>query len=237
MLGRDSWVCFNPRSYDVLPLRPADTTVLDKLSLAHHISHRMTRAYKSKTGASLHLRYAGSHRVSILYVPQMLEVGLVRSSVAGALPGHYLAEMLCTMASSRYQISSMPAVIKIVPLVGSAELEPEDFLGVASARLFCVPWTPSNPCNELHLLPHRTATDRTGNSTPPPTNPIPFDPGYRALRAGPSPFSPLPPRASHMLSCRPRGVFPSNCRAQGRRSADGFLFSDPAVRVAHHTTR
>lgn len=37
-LGRDSWVRFNLRSYDVLPTRTADPTVGGELHLTHHIS-------------------------------------------------------------------------------------------------------------------------------------------------------------------------------------------------------
>ena len=96
LLGRDSWMRFNTRSYCPLPPRPQDNRVFGELMLSHHATTGVS-AYAidpTATDGGFHLIYDGSVGVTLSDEPQLLEINLVRSNGSLALTGHYLVDML-----------------------------------------------------------------------------------------------------------------------------------------------
>ena len=95
MLGRDSWMRFNYRTYRSLPPRLTDHRIFGELELSHHASAGV-RAYAVNPVASsggFHLCYDGAVGVTLSDEPLLLTVDLVRSSGSQALTGHYLVDM------------------------------------------------------------------------------------------------------------------------------------------------
>ena len=96
LLGSDSWMRFNTRSYRTLPPRPHDHRVFGELTLSHHATTGVS-AYAidpTATDGGFHLLYDGTVGVTLSDEPQLLEVNLVRSNGSPALTGHYLDDML-----------------------------------------------------------------------------------------------------------------------------------------------
>ena len=81
LLGRDSWMRFNSRSYRFLPPRPSDQRVSGELELVHHTPTGMS-VYAIDPAASddgFHLRYEVAAGIAPPDNPQLLAVDLVRS--------------------------------------------------------------------------------------------------------------------------------------------------------------
>ena len=78
LLGRDSWMRFQDRSYCAIAPCPLTSRVLD--SSAHP--------------ESFHLLYAGDTDIMLSRDYRLLDVDLVRSNGAPALDGCYLVSML-----------------------------------------------------------------------------------------------------------------------------------------------
>ena len=95
LLGRDSWMRFNTRSYRALPPRPHDNWVFAELS--HHATTGVS-AYAidfTATDGGFHLLLDdGTVGVTLSDEPLLLEVNLVRRNGSPALTGHYLVDML-----------------------------------------------------------------------------------------------------------------------------------------------
>ena len=96
LLGRDSWMRFNDRSYRKLPPRPGNNRVLGELTLSIPGIHGATAFFPdaSTHQESFHLLYTGDSGMVISRDHRLIEVGLVRSNGAPALAGCYLLEML-----------------------------------------------------------------------------------------------------------------------------------------------
>ena len=96
LLGRDSWMRFNTRSYRALPPRPHDNRVFGELTLSHHATTGMSAYAIDPIAADggFHLLYDGTVGVTLSDEPQQLEVNLMRSNGSPALTGHYLVAML-----------------------------------------------------------------------------------------------------------------------------------------------
>ena len=96
LLGRESWMRFNTRSYRVLPPRPHDNQVFGELTLSHHATTSVSAyaIYPRATDGGFHLLYDGTVGVALSDEPQLLEVNLVRSNGSPALTGQYLVDML-----------------------------------------------------------------------------------------------------------------------------------------------
>ena len=141
LLGRDSWMRFNTRSYRALPPRPLDNRVLGELTLPHHITTGVA-AYTgdplASNGAS-HLRCDGNTGVTLLGEPQLLAVNLVRSNGSLALTGHYFVDILPQPDFLSGQKHFVASGRHVIPLAGVADLEPGDLVGVADAPLLRVP--------------------------------------------------------------------------------------------------
>ena len=103
LLGRDSWMRLNNRSYRSLPPRPSDHRIFGELELSHHAPAGM-RAYAITpvaSGGGFHLRYDGTVGVTLSDEPQLLALNLVHSNGYQALTGHYLVDMLPSLCPQR----------------------------------------------------------------------------------------------------------------------------------------
>ena len=91
LLGRDSWMRFNIRSYRALPPRPRDSRVFGELTLSHHATTGVSAHAIDPIAedGGFHLLYEGTVGVTLSDEPQLLEVNLVRSNGSPALTGHY----------------------------------------------------------------------------------------------------------------------------------------------------
>ena len=84
LLGRDSWMRFNTRSYRALPPRPYDNRVFGELTLSHHAKTSVS-AYATDPiaeGGGFHLLYGGTVGITLSDEPQLLEVCLLYTSDA-----------------------------------------------------------------------------------------------------------------------------------------------------------
>ena len=96
LLGRDSWMRFNTRSYRALPPRPHDNRVFGELTLSHHATTGVSAYAINPIAADggFHLLYDGTVGFTLSDEPQLLEVNLMRSNGSPAPTGHYLVDML-----------------------------------------------------------------------------------------------------------------------------------------------
>ena len=139
LLGRDSFMRFNTRTYRMLPPRPLDNRVFGEYTLAHQDDSGAVAYVPDFTAPAdqFQLRYAGPTGTSLSDDHQMIEVNLVRSNGTPALTGQYLVDMLPDVSSNEEIFVSDGR--QFVPLAGAAELEPGDLLGTAAAPLMRVP--------------------------------------------------------------------------------------------------
>ena len=96
LLGLDSLMRFNTRSYRILPTRPLDNRVSGELTFPHHATTGVS-AYAvdpTATDGGFHLLHDGSVGVTLSDEPQLLDVNLVRSNSAPALTWQYLVDIL-----------------------------------------------------------------------------------------------------------------------------------------------
>ena len=146
LLGRDSLMLFNSRSYRSLSPRVSEHRVFGELELVHHAPAGAS-AYAIDPVASegnLHLCYEGSLGVTMSDEPQLLAVNLLRTNGSPALTGHYLVGLMPQsdlLSVEEYFVTSRRQVFPIVG-VGVADLEPGDILGAAHAPLMSVPLDP-----------------------------------------------------------------------------------------------
>jgi len=140
LLGRDSWMRFERRSYTTLPHQPPGPA-LGELSLFHHDPDGAAAfvADDHSTNDIYHLRYTGTQAISLSTTPTLVEVNLVRQSGAPAFTGNYMVNML-----PRDDFLSDTAIFvsdgqQTIPLTGHTDLEPGDLLGTSSSPLVQVP--------------------------------------------------------------------------------------------------
>ena len=126
LLGRDSWMRCNTRSYRALPPRPLDNRVLGELTLSHHATTGVV-AFAIDPAASngaFHLRYNGTIGVTLSDEPQLLAVNLVRSNGSPALTGHYFVDILPQPDIISGQKHFVAPERQVLPFIGVADLEP-----------------------------------------------------------------------------------------------------------------
>ena len=161
---RPSVIHFTNCSYRSLSPRPSDHRIFGELDLSQNDPAGVP-AYAIDpvaSGVGFHLRYDGAEGVSLPDEPQLLAVNLVRSNGSQAITGKFLVDMLPQ--------SDLPSVVEcfaasrrqVIPLVGVADLEPGDILGVAHAPLMCV---------SLDVLQHDSRAPGL-SSGPPAVTPI-----------------------------------------------------------------
>ena len=137
LLGSDSWMRFNTRSYRTLPPRPHDHRVFGELTLSHHTTTGVSAYAIDPIAADggFYLLYDETVGVTLSDDPQLLEVNLVRSNGSPALRGHYLVDMLPQPGIRSMQEHFVASGRQLLPLLGVADLEPGDLVGVAHAPL------------------------------------------------------------------------------------------------------
>ena len=141
LLGRDSWMRFNNRTYRSLPPRPSDHRIFGELELSHHASAGV-RAYAVNpvvSGGDFHLCYDGAVGFTLSDDPKLLKVNLVRSNGSQALTGHCLVDMLPQSDLPLEEEHFVASGRQVIPLVGVSNLEPGGLPGVAHAPLMSVP--------------------------------------------------------------------------------------------------
>ena len=96
LLGRDSWMRFNTRSYRALPPSPPDNRVSGELTMSHHATTGVAAfaVNPAATDGSFHLLYDGTIGVALSDEPQLLAVNLVRSNGSPVLTGHRFVNIL-----------------------------------------------------------------------------------------------------------------------------------------------
>ena len=96
LLGRDSWMRFNDRSYRTLDPRPGNNRVLGELtlSLPGLLGATAFVPDSSTHQESLHLLYADDAGITLSRDHRLVEVNLVGSNGAPGLAGCYLVDML-----------------------------------------------------------------------------------------------------------------------------------------------
>ena len=122
LLGRDSWMRLNSRSYRSLPPRPSGHRIFGELELSHHASTGV-RAYVMDpvaSGGGFHLRYNGAVGVTLSDEPQLFAVNLVRSNGSQALTGHYLVDMPPQSDVPSVEKHFVASGRQVIPLVGVA---------------------------------------------------------------------------------------------------------------------
>ena len=141
LLGRDSWMRFDSRSYATLPSPSSSCRTKGELTLSHLDGTRGASAFarhQTASGGAFHLRYAGTTGISLTPEPRLVEVDLVRRGGATALTGNYMVDMLPQEGMFTLSEYFVQEGKQFIPLAGCAELEPGDLFGVASAPLLRV---------------------------------------------------------------------------------------------------
>ena len=154
LLGRDSFMRFNTRSYRTLAAKPLDDRVYGEYTFSHHDDQGAV-AYVPDSSAppeQFHLRYAGHSGISLSHEHQMVEVNLVRANGCPALTGQYLVDMFPDVSTEELFVEHRREMFvsegrQLIPLSGAAELSPGDLLGSASAPLMRVPVHHLQPLN------------------------------------------------------------------------------------------
>ena len=147
LLGRDSWMRFNNRTYRSLPPR-TNHRIFGELELSHH-APASVRAYAVNPvvlGGGFHLCYDGAVGVTLSDEPKLLAVNLIRSNGSHAFTGHYLVDMLPQSDLPSEEEHFVASGRQVIPLVEVSNLGPGDLLGVAHAPLMSVPSYSTSAC-------------------------------------------------------------------------------------------
>ena len=110
LLGRNSWMRFNTRSYRALPHHPHDNRALGELTMSHHAKTGVSAYAIDPTAmdGGFHLLYDGAVGVTLSDEPQLLEANLVRSNGSPALTEQYFVDMPPKPASFRCRNTLLP---------------------------------------------------------------------------------------------------------------------------------
>ena len=141
LLGGNSWMNFNNRTYRSLTPQPSEHRMFDELESSHHVLAGVG-AYAINlvpSGGGFHHRYDGAVGVTLSDEPQLLAVNVVRSNGSQALTGHYLVDMLLHSHLPSEKELIVASGRQEIRLVGVSSLEPGDLLAVAHAPIICVP--------------------------------------------------------------------------------------------------
>ena len=140
LLGRDSWMRFEQRTYtnlSRLPSRP----LFGELSLNNPYKDGLSTFIHDNRPSQdiLHLEFAGVHEVSFSATRSLVPVHLVRASGIPAPTGHYLVGMLPRDGLSPETEIFVNNSYQNIPLSGFTDLEPGDPLGTSSSLLIQIP--------------------------------------------------------------------------------------------------
>ena len=141
LLGHDSMMRFNNRTYHSLPPQLLDHRIFGELELSDQASAGV-RAYAVNPvalGGGFHLCNDGAVGVTLSDEPTLLTVKLVRSNCSRALTGYYLVDTLPQSDMPSEKEHFVFSERQVIPLFGVSNLEPGGLLGVAHAPLISVP--------------------------------------------------------------------------------------------------
>ena len=141
LLGRDSWMRFNDRSYRKLPPRPGNNRVLGELTLSIPGIHGATAFFPdaSTHQESFHLLYTGDSGMALSRDHRLIEIGLVRSNGAPALAGCNLLEMLHAADNFSTEEHIVENDRQFIPFAGVADLQAGALLGTSFGPLLRLP--------------------------------------------------------------------------------------------------
>lgn len=86
-----------------------------------------------------HLRCKDAVDVTLSDEPQLLAINFIDSNGSPTLAGNHLVDMLPQSGLPSVEEHFVPFGRQVLPLVGVADLEPDDIPGVAHASLMSVP--------------------------------------------------------------------------------------------------
>ena len=153
LLGHDSMMRFNNRTYHSLPPQLLDHRIFGELELSDQASAGV-RAYAVNPvalgggfhlvspvalGGGFHLCNDGAVGVTLSDEPTLLTVKFVRSNCSRALTGYYLVDTLPQSDMPSEKEHFVFSERQVIPLFGVSNLEPGGLLGVAHAPLISVP--------------------------------------------------------------------------------------------------
>ena len=141
LLGRDSWMRFNDRSYHTPPPRPCNNRVLREITPSLPRLHGAT-AFVADALAhqeSFDLLYAGDAGFTLSRVHRLVEVDLVRSNGAPALAGCCIVEILQATDIFYTEEHIVENGRQFIPLSGVADLDAGAILGTSSGPLLRAP--------------------------------------------------------------------------------------------------
>ena len=141
LLGRDSWMRFNDRSYRTLAPSPESHRVLGELMLSLSGLHGAIAFVPdySTHPERFHLFYAGDAGITPSRERRLIEVELVLRNGAPALAGCYLVDMLHAADNFFTEEHTVEHGRQVIPLAGVVDLEPSALLGTSSSPLLRVP--------------------------------------------------------------------------------------------------
>ena len=141
LLGRDSWMRFHYRSYQMLSPQP-DGRIFGELTLSLCDNNLGSAAAyirnRESSDAVYHLVYDGLG-VSLTDSPQFIPVNLIRLDGCPALTGHYMVDLPPARDESDPSERFVSSGRQFIPWTGYQDLEPGDVLGTASSPLLRVP--------------------------------------------------------------------------------------------------
>ena len=223
LLGRNSRLRLNTRSYRSFPPRPSDQRVFGELTLSHHAPTDASAFEPDRlaSGGGFHLRYDGIDRVTLSYEPQLLAVNVVRSNGVPALTGHI---------SSKCCPSRTFLLKKILPLQGHRS-------SPSVARPTSSPvtvWEPPTP----PLMRGPIAVFQSTNGAPavsPPTNAHEGAAISELSLAAAAPTSSRPQCPARAFDSQTKGVVPARLAPPAKASARmSFRFTYPGVDHCGH---
>ena len=159
LLGRDSWMRFQDRSYRTLAPCPINNRVLGELMLSLPGLQDATAFVPDYSAhpESFHLLYAGDTGVTLSRDHRLVDVDLVRSNGAPALAGCYLVNRLHAATGFSAEERIVENGRRFIPLAGVADLDPGALLDTFSSPLVRVhPW--KMPCATLRFFLHALMT-------------------------------------------------------------------------------
>ena len=171
LLGRDSWMRFHSRSYQILSPQP-DGRILGELTLSLCDDNLGSAAANIRNRESsdtvYHLVYDGLG-VSLTDSPQLIPVNLVRLDGSPALTVHYMVDLLPSHDDSNPWERFVSSGRLLIPLTGYRDLEPGDVTGTTSSPLLRVPLevlTPHNVPADVSALAESSTTPASQTASP-----------------------------------------------------------------------
>ena len=156
LLNRDSWMCFDKRSYSSLPLRPSGHRIFGELELSRHAPAAGVHDYSIDPVAScggFYFRYDSAVGVTLSDVPQVRAVHLVHNNGSQALTGHYLIKCSPSLTCPRWRNTLSPLGDRSFPSLGWRISSLETSSESATPHSCAFRWTPCSTTGHLPAFP------------------------------------------------------------------------------------